>query len=107
MLDSLEIVLEAEKNEKESSELLQQRSIRQHGLEFHENHGRNVQLKSINTTAIRTDSYNQGELLWITQLLPEKPVESNKSISKFFFNISRVFLDFGFKLKVLILVSKK
>ena len=84
MLDSLEIVLEAEKNEKESSELLQQRSIRQHGLEFHENHGRNVQLKSINTTAIRTDSYNQGELLWITQLLPEKPVESIKSISKFF-----------------------
>ena len=63
MLDSLEIVLEADKNEKESSELLQQRSIRQHGLEFHENHGKNVQLKSNNTTAIRTYSYNQGMLL--------------------------------------------
>ena len=61
------------------SELLQQ------GLEFHENHGRNVQLKSNNTTAIRTDSYNQGELLWITQLLPEKLVKSNKSISQIFF----------------------
>ena len=59
MLDSLEIVLEADKNEKESE--LQQRNIR-HGLEFHENHGRNVQLKSNNTTAIRTDSYIQGEL---------------------------------------------
>ena len=85
MLDSLEIVLEADKNEKESSELLLQRSIRQHGLEFHENHGRNVQLKSNNTTAIRTDSYNQGELLWITQLLPEKLVKSNKSISGIIF----------------------
>ena len=60
MLDSLEIVLEAaDKNEKES-EHQQQRIIRNHGLEFHENHGRNVQLKSNNTTAIRTDSYNQG-----------------------------------------------
>ena len=94
MLDSLEIVLEADKNEKESSELLQQRSIRQHALEFHENHGRNVQLKSNNTTAIRTDSYNQGELLWITQLLPEKLVKSNKSISQIFFLAKFHFFQF-------------
>merc|ERR1712224_621742 len=66
MMDSLEVVLDAsEKNEKEAE-------IRIRGLEFHENHGRNVQLKNSNTTAIRTDSYNQG------MLLTSRPLKENE-----------------------------
>ena len=66
MMDSLEVVLDAsEKNEKEAE-------IRIRGLEFHENHGRNVQLKNRNTTAIRTDSYNQG------MLLTSRPLKENE-----------------------------
>ena len=71
MMDSLEVVLDTEKNDKET-DLVRPIRIPPGGLEFHENHGRNVQLKNSNTTAIRTDSYNQG------MLLTSKPLKENE-----------------------------
>lgn len=62
--DSLEVVPEQNEKEEPSAgnasrpqELPDQMAK---PLEFHENHGRNVQLKNRNRSAIRTDSYNQG-----------------------------------------------
>ena len=42
MMDSLEVVLEEEKTDKESE------TLREQGLEFHDHHGRNIELKNGN-----------------------------------------------------------
>ena len=56
MMDSLEVVLEHDEEDTEKENLLK-------NLEFHENHGRNIELKNGNTLACRTDSYNQGVIV--------------------------------------------
>ncbi len=54
MMDSLEVVLEEEKSERESGS---------NELMFHDHHGRNIQVRNGGKSASRTDSYNQGVLL--------------------------------------------
>ena len=58
MMDSLEVVLEHDEEtaEKENDGFKVK-------LEFHDNHGRNIELKNGNTLASRTDSYNQGVIV--------------------------------------------
>ena len=68
--DSLEVVPEHNEKVEPSADVSLRQQQQQHQesttdqlakpLEFHDNHGRNVQLKNRNRSAIRTDSYNQG-----------------------------------------------
>lgn len=73
MLDSLEVVLEL--GDEDDCEKGEKGEIRRTGLEFHDNHGRNVQLSDGNATAIRTDSYNQGFVITNRSLKEEEVFE--------------------------------
>ena len=70
MMDSLEVVLEDEKSDDPAGNGGRQ----DQGLEFHEHHGRNIQLRNNNKSAIRTDSYNQG------MTLTHRPLKVNEKL---------------------------
>ncbi|ERL95247.1 hypothetical protein D910_12514 [Dendroctonus ponderosae] len=69
--DSLEVVLDQELVPLEMEECII--TIRQY--EFHENHGRNIELQSDKTVARRVASYNQGVVTVTPALDPNKEVQ--------------------------------